>query len=157
MLTNFNMVMAVSLGVLFLWLVFLSVVFYRIFNHYRRLTKGVTAKDLKSVWESLLKELEHGSEKYSSLAKELKTLEKDNLHNIQKIGLVRFNPFAETGGDQSFCLAVLDGNQSGYVISSLHSRDATRVYAKPIRKSVAVGYELSNEEKRAIENAKKIK
>jgi len=84
-------------------------------------------------------------------------MRKDGLYDIQRIGLVRFNPFAETGGDQSFCLAILDGQGSGLVITSLHSRDTTRVYAKPVKRGKASGYELSAEEKRAIKNAKRMK
>lgn len=74
-----------------------------------------------------------------------------------KIGLVRFNPFSETGGNQSFCLALLDGEDSGLVISSLHTRQTTRIYAKPVKKGKGDGYELSAEEKQAIKNAKKIR
>lgn len=147
----------VFFGLIFLWLVVLSAFFYNIFGHYRKLTKGVSQKDLKSVLENLLKEFDKESKRTDELVKELKNLKQENFYNIQKIGLVRFNPFSETGGNQSFCLAVLDNNDSGFVISSLHSRDTTRLYAKPIKKSKADGYELSAEEKQAIKNARKIK
>lgn len=80
----------------------------------------------------------------------------DSQYHLQKVGLVRFNPFAETGGDQSFCLALLDGEDSGLVISSLHSRETTRIYAKPVRKGKPVGYDFSAEEKQAVLKAKKI-
>src|SRR5437870_770055 len=50
----------------------------------------------------------------------------------QKISIVRFNPFGDTGGDQSFAIAVLDGHDSGYVLTSIHGRQGTRVYVKPI-------------------------
>ena len=73
------------------------------------------------------------------------------------MGLVRYNPFAETGGDQSFCLSLLDGNNNGLVISSLHSRENTRIYAKPVKKGKAANYDLSTEEKEAVKKAKKIK
>lgn len=53
-------------------------------------------------------------------------------HAIQHVGLVRFNPFDDTGGNQSFALALLDANADGIVLSSLHSRTATRVYVKAI-------------------------
>jgi len=112
---------------------------------------------LRTVLEKLLKDSEKEAKKIDKLLKETDKLKKDSLYDIQKIGLVRYNPFAETGGDQSFCLAVLDGEDSGLVISSLHSRDTTRVYAKPIKKGKAAGYELSSEEKRAIKSAKRVK
>ena len=53
-------------------------------------------------------------------------------HAVQHVGLVRFNPFEDTGGKQSFALALLDGGADGIVLSSLHSRSATRVYVKAI-------------------------
>lgn len=142
---------------LFVWLGTLSFLFYRLFSHYQKLTKGVTKRDLRSVLEKLLKDSEKDSKRIDQLTKESDELKKQIVYDIQKIGLVRFNPFAETGGDQSFCLAVLDGEDSGLVITSLHSRDATRVYAKPVKKGKASGYELSTEEKRAIKQAKRIK
>jgi len=147
----------IILGVIFIWLGILSFFFYRLFNHYRKLTKGVAKKTLRSVLEKLLKDSERESERIEKLIKETGKMRKDGLYDIQRIGLVRFNPFAETGGDQSFCLAVLDGQGSGLVITSLHSRDTTRVYAKPVKKGKASGYELSAEEKRAIKNAKRMK
>lgn len=157
MLLGGSPLIIVFFGFIFVWLVVLSVFFYNIFGHYRKLTKGVNQKDLKSVLENLLKEFDQGSKRTDELVKELKNLKQESLYHIQKIGLVRFNPFSETGGNQSFCLAVLDNNDSGFVISSLHSRDTTRLYAKPIKKGKADGYELSAEEKEAIKNARKIK
>jgi hypothetical protein len=74
--------------------------------------------------------------------------------HIQKIGFVRFNPFPQTGGDQSFCLSLLDETDTGFVLSSLHSRDLTRFYAKTIKNGKADGYQLSKEERKAIQNAK---
>ena len=65
------------------------------------------------------------------------------------IGLVRFNPFEDTGGNQSFALALLDRNGDGFVVSSLHARAGTRVYAKAVAagKSEAA---LSDEEAEAL-------
>jgi len=51
---------------------------------------------------------------------------------VQHVGLVRFNPFEDTGGSQSFALALLDANADGIVMSSLHSRTGTRVYVRAI-------------------------
>lgn len=72
----------------------------------------------------------------------------------QKISIVRFNPFGDTGGDQSFVLAVLDAHNSGYVITSIHGREGTRVYVKPIDDGSSK-YPLSEEEKRALGQAAK--
>ncbi|MDP8905014.1 MAG: DUF4446 family protein [Chloroflexota bacterium] len=51
---------------------------------------------------------------------------------VQRVGVVRFNPFEDTGSNQSFALALLDSRGDGVVISSLHSRQQTRIYLKSI-------------------------
>lgn len=73
-------------------------------------------------------------------------------HSIQRIGVVRFNPFPDTGGDQSFAIALLDKIGNGLVISSLHSRADTRVFAKQIANGRS-RYPLSDEEQDAIKAA----
>jgi len=72
----------------------------------------------------------------------------------QKISIVRFNPFGDTGGDQSFTLAVLDSHDSGYVLTSIHGREGTRVYVKPIDYGESK-YKLSAEEQQALSQAAK--
>ncbi len=79
----------------------------------------------------------------------------NRIHNLasrglHKIGVVRFNPFKDIGGNQSFVVALLDGKNSGVVISSLHTREGTRVYSKPITKGVCEEYQLTEEESKAI-------
>jgi len=124
-------------------------------KHYQKLTGGIEKKHLQAVLEKILKDLGEEDRQIKEILKNLKRLGKENTYNIQKIGLVRFNPFSEVGGNQSFSLALLDGEGSGLVISSLHSREVTRVYAKPIKKGKAIGYQLSTEEIQAIKNARK--
>jgi hypothetical protein len=69
--------------------------------------------------------------------------------SIQRVGLVRYNPFEDTGGNQSFALALTDGRGDGFVISSLHSRTGTRVYAKTVSQGRSDGA-LSAEEREAL-------
>lgn len=71
---------------------------------------------------------------------------------FQRVGLVRFNPFEDTGGNQSFALALLDAEGNGWVLSSLHARSGTRVYAKAIHEGRSEGA-LSEEEAAAIKQA----
>ncbi len=68
--------------------------------------------------------------------------------------MVRFNPFSEVGGDHSFALAILDANSTRVVISSIHTRDRTRLYAKVIKRGKSE-IELSAEEKKALAQAQK--
>jgi len=155
MVFNFNNFYLIILVFIFLWLGFLTIFLWRAVRHYRRLTEGIEKKHLQAVLEKILKDLGEEDRKIKEILKNLKKLEKENTYNIQKIGLVRFNPFSEVGGNQSFSLALLDGENSGLVISSLHSREVTRVYAKPIKKGKAIGYQLSADEIQAIKNAGK--
>lgn len=71
---------------------------------------------------------------------------------FQRVGLVRFNPFEDTGGNQSFALALLDADGNGWVLSSLHARTGTRLYAKAVRGGRSDGA-LSEEETAAIKQA----
>jgi hypothetical protein len=86
------------------------------------------------------------------LNKAVTRLDLSVLKSLQCVGLVRFNPFEDTGGDQSFALALLDKQGNGVVISSLHGRTATRFYAKAI-KANASPLSLSDEEARALKQA----
>ena len=70
-----------------------------------------------------------------------------------RIHLVRFNPFEELGGDQSFILVLLDSHLNGVIITSLHAKETTRLYAKPIRNGQANNVVLSKEEKIALAKA----
>jgi len=91
--------------------------------------------------------------KFQSLQAEMESLKKENLRNISKVGVTRFNPFEGFGSNQSFCLAMLDSNDCGAVVTSLFSRDGNRVYGKPVENGIST-YPLSEEEKKAIELAK---
>jgi hypothetical protein len=105
-------------------------------------------KDIKEVL-SAFKKLEDKTEKLSA---ELKELKEKNKFSVQKIGMVRFNPFSESGGDQSFSIALLDENKDGIIITSLYTRGENRVYGKPIKGGKSE-YQLSEEEKIAISKA----
>jgi hypothetical protein len=68
---------------------------------------------------------------------------------IQRVGVVRYNPFEDTGSNQSFVLAMLDARGDGFVLSSLHSRQATRIFLKPVSAGKADSA-VSEEEAEAI-------
>ena len=92
------------------------------------------------------------STQVQDIATRLPIVERQSSAAVQRVGIVRYNPFADTGGQQSFAVALLDSRGSGFVISSLHSRQATRIYLK----QVAAGKSdtpLSDEESEAIRRA----
>jgi hypothetical protein len=72
---------------------------------------------------------------------------------LRKIGFERFKAFDDTGGDQSFAIAVLDQNNSGFVVSSLYGRNVSKVYSKRIIDGLCENYQLTDEEQRAINQA----
>ncbi len=140
----------VGLGVLFFWLLILTIFFWRTLSHYNNLTKGVSEKSLKAVLEKLLKESELTKKDIDFLKNYCDRIEKDGLLHIQKVGLVRFNPFKDTGGDQSFVLSLVDGNNTGVIMSGLYSRSGTRWYAKKVVNGKGIEHELTDEEKKAL-------
>lgn len=72
---------------------------------------------------------------------------------LQKMGVVRYNPFQDNGGNLSFSIALMDEHNNGVVITSMHGRESSRVYAKPIKSGVSE-FSLTEEEKNAINNSK---
>ncbi len=74
-------------------------------------------------------------------------------HHIQRVYLNRYNPYDETGGDQSFSIALLDNRGTGVVVTSLHARSGTRVFAKPVTGGKSGKYQFSKEEELVIKKA----
>lgn len=141
----------------FTWLGALSFLVFRVHRTFGRLTKGVNDKDLKEIMEKVLEEAKKREKREIDLAKQIEELKIEGMQSIQKVGTVRYNPFADTGGNQSFVLAFLDGHDSGFVLTSLHSRDSTRIFAKPVKEGKEAGFEFSKEEISAILQAQKNK
>lgn len=137
------------------WLGTLTYFFWKLFLHYNNLTKGVSNRSLQVVLDNILKETQTSKKHIAELQEQYATMEKQGQFHIQRIGLLRFNPFKDTGGDQSFILSLLDGKETGVVISGLYSRAGTRWFAKKVINGKGVEYELSEEEKKAIKEANK--
>lgn len=137
-----------------LWLVTLTVIVWRVFALFNKLTRGVEVTDLKKVLEKVLESENTNKKEVAEAVKRIGYLEEDGKLHIQKVGLSRFNPFKELGGDHSFSLAILDATDSGIIITSLHTRDRTRVYMKDVKKGKS-SFELSADEKKALSTAQK--
>jgi hypothetical protein len=137
-----------------IWLLILSLCIFLIFRFFRRLIKGKPEVDLRKILDKILTTQEKNTLSVNELDKKIRNLEDEGLTHVQKIGLVRFNPFEEIGGDHSFSLSLLDGKDSGVVITGLHTRERTRLYIKSIRGGKCEA-ELSTEEKKALTSAQK--
>jgi len=89
----------------------------------------------------------------TELSDQVRDIKIINQSNFQKVGFLRFNPFDDAGGNISFALCLLNGKDDGVVVSSLHGREGTRVYAKSIKSGISES-KLTDEEQQAIDNAK---
>ena len=157
MVFNGGMVITVTWIVLILWISIITVFLLRMIGHYNRLTKDTSAGGLKEVLEEILVTQKIFVTNSDKLKEEIAHLKKDGSLHIQKIGLERFNPFSDTGGSQSFTLAILDGNDNGLVMTSLYARTGNRWYVKEVRGGKGKEFELSKEELNAIHKAQTIK
>lgn len=146
-------IFVVSWVVFLAWLTLLTILLWRSISHYNNLTRGSSTKNLKAVLESMLKQMDVAQKDIENLKASYDKIEKEGKSHIQKIGLLRFNPFKDTGGDQSFILSLIDRNDTGVIISGLYSRSGTRWYAKKVKEGRGVEHELSDEEKKAIKEA----
>jgi len=118
--------------------------------HYNRLTADVSKKDLISSLNHLISTLDQNSDDIKSLQERLTVEVSENKKHLQRVGFRRYNPFTDTGGDQSFSVVFLDDNGDGIMISSLHSRENTRLYAKKVEGGKVISQALSKEEQEVI-------
>ena len=107
---------------------------------------------IDEILDRQLKSVESLSERVDALNKLHHELEHLSQRTIQKVAVIRYNPFSDTGGDQSFSIALLDGDGDGLVLSSLFGRAETRVFAKPVQAGQSK-YTLTEEEQEAIQLA----
>lgn len=98
----------------------------------RGITRGAEGRSLEAILDAHLEKVYAISRQLDDVAARTAILEAAQRKSFQRVGLVRYNPFEETGGNQSFALALLDAAGDGWVLSSLHARSGTRVYAKVI-------------------------
>ena len=135
-----------------LWMLALQIQLSRAAARYRDLTYGINQGSLDDALTHQAARLSELTAKADQVGDRINAVERRVGGAVQRIGLVRFNPFNDTGGDQSFSIALLDGRGDGLVVSSLYSRSGTRVFAKPVQDNQS-HYALSEEETRAIQAA----
>lgn len=117
------------------------------------LWKGKKGIDIESLLVQQIADMKLLDQEIQELFEISNRLRELGLKSIHKFSVLRFNPFKEVGSNQSFSLALLDGKNNGAVISSLHTREGTRVYAKPIKNGEADGFPLTDEERQVIKEA----
>lgn len=152
--SSFLSVVVVALSV---WTTALSVVVFRMIAHYNRLTGGKPTIGLKDVLDAMMGRDQLLQARVDKAEQEIRALRLDDVFHIQRIGMVRFNPFADTGGAQSFTMALLDGANNGVVMTSLYGRTGNRWYVKEIVSGKGKEHGLSEEELAAIKQAKAVR
>lgn len=148
------------LGVLVFALIALAIVtgvlwarLSRLTRSYQLLTAGTDGGSLEAVLEQHVHDVRTATSRMEELDALARRLDRSSRTHVQQVGFLRFNPFRDAGGDQSFALAMADQDGNGVVISSLHSRDVTRVYGKALVAWESV-YPLTEEERQAIGKAR---
>ena len=131
---------------------FLVFYFYKTNKKFDLLLEKGKIKDLKEILFKQIDKTKNQEEIINKIIDRIKNLENISEKTFQKIGVIRFNPFDNLGGNQSFVIALLDKQNNGFVISSLFIKDGNRVYAKAVQNGNSE-HSLSNEEKEAITRA----
>jgi hypothetical protein len=124
----------------------------RLRERYDRLFQGAGGADVETGIETLMDQIEEMGGQVGRLQALARQIQSTLGHSVQGVGMVRFRAFQDTGGDQSFALALADGKGNGVILSALYSREGTRVYGKPLAAWESV-YSLSDEEKQALDQA----
>ena len=154
---NLSSIFLVTMAVILVLLILNIFLFFR----YKKISRlagdffaGKNGRDLEAVISSQKKQIDKVENDTKELFDGYEKIYKMAFKGIHKIGIVRYNPFNDIGGNQSFVVALLDGDKSGIIITSLHTRENTRIFSKPIFKGEPLGGILTDEEKRAINSAK---
>ena len=102
--------------------------------------------------ENYMYRVERVERQNAEITNYIKNLDEDLTKCIQKVGIVRYTAFKDTGSDLSFALALLDENNDGVVLNGIYSREMSNIYAKPVEKGKS-SYTISEEEQQAIDKA----
>jgi len=121
--------------------------------HYKTLTEGTDGGNLEAVLTGHLENVRSARERSSQALEIARQIERNSTYALQHVALLRYNPFSHTGGDQSFVLALADHHGNGAIINSLHAREGTRIYAKPLA-SWGSSHALTDEEQEVIHKAR---
>lgn len=145
-------VMFILIVVLFFMVINTNMKYIRLKASYTSFMKG---KDGKTLEESIFERFDELDEVTNMALKnrqEIRNLKEDLLGTLQKVGILRYDAFSEMGGNLSFALTLLDGNNNGYIINSMHSREGCYNYIKEIVKGESY-IELSEEEAESLDRA----
>ena len=147
----------IFLVILFVFLIILLVLYSKTTIHLKKLRESYSkfmnklgnGNDLEQMIRNYIDKVEKTDERNEEIINYCKKMDNDIKGCTQKIGIVRYNAFKDTGSDLSFTLALLDKYNNGVVLNGIYARDSSNIYAKPVKNGES-NYVLSNEEKEAI-------
>ena len=145
-------VMLILIIVLFFMVINANLKYSRLKSSYITFMKGKDGRTLEDSIFERFDELDELTKITLKNRQDIKNLQIEMLENLQKVGILRYDAFSEMGGKLSFALTLLDGNNNGYIINSMHSREGCYNYIKEIVKGESY-IELSEEEAESLERA----
>ncbi len=149
-------IIIIALGIITVLLLILVIICIlqtnRLYRRYDYFMRGKDAETMEDTILDLLKEVKELRAMDRASKDMMKTLSKNIRSSYQKFGLVKYNAFKGMGGNLSFAMAVLDANNTGYILNSLHSREGCYIYLKVVEKG-ETDCVLGSEEQEALEQA----
>lgn len=150
---NFLIALSVIVILLVIGLVIVIIKFNKISKKYTEFIKKLgNGKDIEEDLENYMYRVERVEKQNAEILNYIKNVDNDLNKCIQKIGIVRYNAFQDTGSDLSFALALLDEENNGVVLNGIYSREMSNIYAKPVENGKSK-YTISEEEDWAIQKA----
>lgn len=150
---NFLLMLSIMVGILTIG--FISILYsnIKLKNKYNKFMKKIgNGKNIEEDLENYMYRVERVERQNAEIISYCKNLDDEVAKCIQRVGMVRYSAFKDTGSDLSFAVAMLDENNDGVVFNGIYSREMSNIYAKPVKKGVSE-YTLSEEEKEAIRRA----
>ncbi len=138
--------------VLFILVINANMKYNRLKFSYNSFMKGKDGRTLEDSIFERFEELDNLTEMTIKNRQAIRKINEEMMSNFQKVGIVKYDAFNEMGGKLSFAITLLDGNNSGYIINSMHSREGCYNYVKEIVKGESY-IELSEEEAESLDNA----
>lgn len=150
---NFLLMLSIMVGILTIG--FISILYsnIKLKNKYNKFMKKIgNGKNIEEDLENYMYRVERVERQNAEIISYCKNLDDEVAKCIQKVGMVRYSAFKDTGSDLSFAVAMLDEKNDGVVFNGIYSREMSNIYAKPVKNGVSE-YTLSEEEKEAIRRA----
>lgn len=145
-------ILFVLMIILFLLYVSVNMKYNRLKSSYNSFMKGKDGKTLEKSLRDRFEAVEELEDAVRKNTTDVKEVFHDMKNNYQKVGIVKYDAFNEMGGKLSFVLTLLDGNNSGFVLNAMHSREGCYTYIKEIVRGESY-IELSEEESQSLEKA----